>query len=173
VRLFVTRRLSTCLAFVHVAIAAAGLLVLIYAAAIYGLPFFGVASLSLFAVAALAGVRIFAAFHLRKKNVPVWLLLGHGAVAIAAFALLCVTAVRIDALYRPLRTAPLRKLDARKEAGKNDASTRLECQNHEDRVGAERRAAGVEQSEVPGSLRIRWGRKKSAAGGTPATLRES
>jgi hypothetical protein len=118
VRLFVTRRLSTCLAFVHVVIAAAGLLVLTYAAALYGLPFFGLASLSLFAVAALAGVRIFAAFHLRKKNVPVWLLLGHGAMAIAAFALLCVADVRIDALYRPLRTAPLRKLDAQKEAGK-------------------------------------------------------
>jgi hypothetical protein len=109
VRLFVTRRLSTCLAFLHVAIAAAGLPVLTYAAALHGLPFVGLASLSLFAVAALLGVRIFAAFHLRKKTVPVWLLLGHGAIAIAAFALLCMAANRIDALYRPLRTAPLRK----------------------------------------------------------------
>jgi hypothetical protein len=135
VRLFVTRRLSKCLAFVHVAIAAPGLLVLTYAAVLHGLPFLGLASLSLFAVAALAGVRIFAALHLRKKTVPVWLLLGHGAIAIAAFALLCVAYSRIDALYRPLRTAPLRKLDARKDAGKNDASTQLKCQNYDDTVG--------------------------------------
>jgi hypothetical protein len=113
VRLFATSRLSTCLAFVHVAIAAAGLLVLTYAAVLHGLPFFGLASLSLFAVAALAGVRIFAAFHLRKKTVPGWLLLGHGAIAIAALALLCMADHRIDVLYRPLRTAPLRQLEAR------------------------------------------------------------
>jgi hypothetical protein len=127
VRLFVTRRLSTCLACVHVAIAAAGLLVLTYAAVLHGLPSLGLASLSLFAVAAIAGVRIFAAFHLKKKNPPLWLLLGHGAIATAAFALLLVAALRFDVMYRPLRTAPMRKLDARRVAGASEARPQGRC----------------------------------------------
>jgi hypothetical protein len=96
VRLFVTRRLSTCLAFVHIAIAVAGLVPLTYVAVSYGLPFLGIASLSLFAVTALAGLRIFMAFHLKKKTPPAWLLLGHGAIAIAAAALLWVATLRFE-----------------------------------------------------------------------------
>jgi hypothetical protein len=94
VRLFVTRRLASCLAFVHVALAVAGLVTLTYAAVFHGLPFLGIASLILFAIAALAGLRIFVGFHLKKKNPPVWLWLGHGTIAITATALLWVATLQ-------------------------------------------------------------------------------
>jgi hypothetical protein len=116
VRLFVTRRLANCLAFVHVAIAVAGLVALTYAAVFYGLPFLGTASLSLFAVAALTGLRIFMAFHLKKKAPRAWLLLGHGAIAIAATALLWVATLQFEQHVWPVRTDPLRTPSASKEA---------------------------------------------------------
>lgn len=116
VRIFVTRRLATCLVFVHVATAVAGLVTLTYAAVYYGLSFLGIASLSLFAVAALAGLRIFTAFHLKMKPPPAWLLLGHGGIAIAAAALLWVATLQFEGHVWTLRIAPHRPPSAREEA---------------------------------------------------------
>jgi hypothetical protein len=96
VRLFVTRRLANCLAFVHVALAVAGLVTLTYGAVFHGLPFLGIASLILFAIAALAGLRIFVGFHLKKKTPRAWLLLGHGTIAITATALLWVATLQFE-----------------------------------------------------------------------------
>jgi hypothetical protein len=96
VRLFVTRRLANCLAFVHVALAMTGLVTLTYGAVFHRLPFLGIASLILFAIAALAGLRIFVAFHLKKKTPPAWLLLGHGTIAIAATALLWAATLQFE-----------------------------------------------------------------------------
>jgi hypothetical protein len=81
---------------VHVALALTGLVTLTYGAVFHRLPFLGIASLILFAIAALAGLRIFVAFHLKKKTPPAWLLLGHGTIAIAATALLWVATLQFE-----------------------------------------------------------------------------
>ena len=114
VRRFVTHRLSTYLAFVHFPIAAFGLVLLTCAATMRGFPPLGLVSVGLFAVAAVAGLKIFVVVHRRKQSLPVWMFLGHGAMAITALAILWTTVYRFDVMYRSLRTAPLRKLDSQK-----------------------------------------------------------
>ena len=114
VRRFVTHRLSTYLAFVHFPIAAFGLVLLTCAATMRGFPPLGLVSVGLFAVAAVAGLKIFVVVHRRKQSLPVWMFLGHGATAITALAILWTNVYRFDVMYRSSRTAPLRKLDARK-----------------------------------------------------------
>lgn len=78
------------LALVHGAVAAAGLLALIVAVVQAGatasLPRI---ALALFVVAALGGFVLFAT-HLRKKNIPVPLMLIHAVVAVGGFVTLLV-----------------------------------------------------------------------------------
>ncbi|HVV49578.1 MAG TPA: hypothetical protein VHO06_07960 [Polyangia bacterium] len=80
------------LALVHGAAAAAGLIALIvavvHAGAAASLPRI---ALALFLVAALGGFVLFAA-HLRKKNIPVPLMLIHAVVAVGGFVTLLVGA---------------------------------------------------------------------------------
>jgi hypothetical protein len=135
VRLFVTRRLSKYLAFVHVPIATAGLLLLAFAAAWYGLPPLGLVSLGLFTVAALAGVRIFVEFHLRNKSLSIWLSLGHGVVAIAAQVLLWTAGFQFETTHRHLRSAPQAKPAAGRVTTKYEARARLKCRSRDDWVG--------------------------------------
>ena len=100
--------------FVHFPIAVAGLVLLTCVATMHGFPLLGLVSLGLFAVAAAAGLRIFIAVHRRKQSLPVWMFLGHGAIAITALALLWTAVYRFDVILRASRTAPLRNFDARK-----------------------------------------------------------
>jgi hypothetical protein len=114
VRCFVTHRLSTCLAYVHISLATFGLVPLTCAATLRGFPPLGLMSVGLFAVTAVAGLKIFIVVHRRKQRLSVWMLLGHGATAITALAILWTNVYRFDVMYRASRTAPLRKFDARK-----------------------------------------------------------
>jgi hypothetical protein len=88
IRLSGTPRPPTWLALGHGAIAAAGLITLIYAAVTSSLPTIALIALGCFILAALGGGTIFTLFHLRAKPLPIPLVIGHGAFAIAAFVLL-------------------------------------------------------------------------------------
>jgi hypothetical protein len=90
IRLSGTPRPPTWLALGHGAIAAAGLITLIYAAVTQPLPTVALAALGCFVLAAAGGATIFTLFHLRGKPLPIPLVLGHGAVALTAFVLLLI-----------------------------------------------------------------------------------
>ena len=89
-RLSGTPRPPTWLALGHGAMAAAGLIALIYAAATEPLPTLALAALGCFVLAAAGGATIFVLFHLRERPLPIPLVLGHGAIAVTAFVLLLV-----------------------------------------------------------------------------------
>jgi hypothetical protein len=87
----------TALAVGHGVIAAAGLITLIYTVftATVTAPDMAKWAIGVFVVAALGGVGMFTLFHLRGRLLPVWMMLGHGAVAAAGLALL------LWAIFRP------------------------------------------------------------------------
>lgn len=89
IRLSGAPRPPTWLALGHGAIAAAGLVTLIYAAT-QGIPTLGLVALGVFVLAALGGATIFVGFHLKEKPLPILFVLGHGAVAVTGFVLLLV-----------------------------------------------------------------------------------
>src|SRR5436190_10385872 len=90
IRLSGTPRPPTWLALGHGAIAATGLITLIYAAVTQPLPTVALAALGCFVLAAAGGVTIFALFHLRAKPLSIPSVLGHGAIALTAFVLLLI-----------------------------------------------------------------------------------
>jgi hypothetical protein len=90
IRLTGTPRPPTWLALGHGAIAATGLMALIYTAATQRLSTVAVAALGCFLLAAAGGATIFVLFHLREKPLPIPLMLGHGAIALTAFVLLLI-----------------------------------------------------------------------------------
>jgi hypothetical protein len=90
IRLSGTPRPPTWLALGHGAIAATGLITLIYAAATQPLPLIAFAALVCFVLAAIGGASIFVLFHLKAKPLPIPLVLGHGAIAVTAFVMLLV-----------------------------------------------------------------------------------
>jgi membrane protease YdiL (CAAX protease family) len=78
------------LALVHGAVAAAGLVALIVAVLHAGASaFLPRIALALFVIAALGGFVLFAT-HLRKKNIPVPLMLIHAVVAVGGFVTLLI-----------------------------------------------------------------------------------
>ena len=80
----------TALAIGHGVIAAAGLITLIYAVftSTVTAPDMAKWSIGVFVVAALGGLGMFALFHLRGRLLPIWMMLGHGAVAVVGLVLL-------------------------------------------------------------------------------------
>jgi len=90
IRISGTPRPPTWMALGHGAIAAVGLISLIYAAATQPLPTIGLISLGCFLLAAAGGATIFIFFHLRQKPLPIPLVIGHGAIAVCAFVLLLI-----------------------------------------------------------------------------------
>lgn len=87
----------TALAVGHGVIAAAGLIALIYEVltATVAAPAMANWAIGVFVVAALGGVGMFTLYHLRGRLLPVWMMLGHGAIAVAGLVLL------LFAIYRP------------------------------------------------------------------------
>ena len=90
IRVSGTPRPPTWLALGHGAIAATGLIALIYAAATTTLPTTALIALGCFVLAALGGATIFTLFHLREKPLPIPLIVAHGSIAVAGFVLLLV-----------------------------------------------------------------------------------
>jgi hypothetical protein len=72
----------------HGAIAATGIALLAYAAVNPGIPLTAQVALGLFVLAALGGVTIFVAFHLKKVPLPIPIVLGHGLLALTSLGLL-------------------------------------------------------------------------------------
>jgi hypothetical protein len=77
------------LALGHGALAASGLVALLITVLQNRVSNLALASLGLFVLAALGGFTLFS-FHLRRRALPVPLVLGHGLIAVVAFALLLV-----------------------------------------------------------------------------------
>lgn len=94
IRLSGQPRPPTWLALGHGAIAAAGLISLIYAAATESIPTLAQIALGVFVLAALGGAAIFTLFHLREKPLPIPLVLGHGAIALTGIVLLLIAMFR-------------------------------------------------------------------------------
>lgn len=76
------------LAMGHGFLATAALTLLIYAAFTVGLPLLAQVALALFLMATCGGVLLNLGFHLKGVPLPKWLVVGHGALAIAGFLLL-------------------------------------------------------------------------------------
>ena len=72
----------------HGAVAAAGLITLLYIAATQSIPALAQYALGVFILAALGGATLFAGFHLRNKPLPIPLVIAHGAIAVCGFVLL-------------------------------------------------------------------------------------
>ena len=76
------------LALLHGAGAAAGIVALVLVVMRAGAPSQARLALILFVVAALGGFTLFFAFYMRKKALPIAMVVGHGLIAIAAFVVL-------------------------------------------------------------------------------------
>lgn len=78
----------TWLALGHGALATTGLGVLGYTAYDPGIPSLAQYALGVFVLAALGGLTLFLGFHLRKKALPIPLVLGHGLLGAIGYTML-------------------------------------------------------------------------------------
>src|SRR5512144_3149096 len=81
-------RPPTWLAMLHGFLAAAALTLMLYASATVGLSVVANAALALFLVAAAGGAYMNLEFHWKLLPLPKWLVLVHGAIAVAGYLLL-------------------------------------------------------------------------------------
>jgi hypothetical protein len=88
IRLSGTPRPPTWMALGHGAVAATGLGLLIYAAATTTTPQLALVALGVLILAALGGATLFIGFHLREKELPIPLVLGHGLIAVTGYVTL-------------------------------------------------------------------------------------
>jgi hypothetical protein len=93
-RLRGTPRPPTWMALGHGAVAATGLVLLIYAAVSSGIPGLAQVALAVLVLAALGGATIFLGFHLRQRPLPIPLIIGHGLTALTGLVLLLVSLFR-------------------------------------------------------------------------------
>src|SRR4051812_31100781 len=94
IRLSGTPRPPTWMALVHGAVAAVGLVLLIYVAMTTTLPGLALTALGVLVLAALGGAALFLGFHLRGKALPIPLVLGHGLIAATGYLLLLISLFR-------------------------------------------------------------------------------
>lgn len=78
------------LAALHGLAAASGLVTLIYTAKSTAVPKVALVSLAGFVLAALGGFTLLLLFHLKKRPLPIPLMLGHATVAILSFIALLI-----------------------------------------------------------------------------------
>ena len=88
-------RPPTWLALGHGAVAAAGLLTLIYYAATTTPSTAALIALGILVLAALGGAGLFGLFHVREKPLPVPLVLGHGLIAAIGVVVLWLSVLGI------------------------------------------------------------------------------
>ena len=81
-------RPPTWMAVGHGLVAATGLVLLIYAAATKTIPQLALVSIVVLVLAALGGAALFIGFHLREKELPIPLVLGHGLIAVTGYLML-------------------------------------------------------------------------------------
>jgi hypothetical protein len=75
----------------HGAVAATGVVLLIYAALSEGIPVLAKVALGIFVLAALGGAVLLLAFHMRSKPLPIPFVIGHGVIAATGFVLLLLS----------------------------------------------------------------------------------
>jgi len=92
IRLLGKRNPPAWLSMLHGLLAAAGVTLVAYAAALGGVPTPGVWSLLLFIVAAAGGAAMNLLWQWRQRPIPVGLMVGHAGIAVVALVLLCVAA---------------------------------------------------------------------------------
>jgi uncharacterized membrane protein HdeD (DUF308 family) len=85
-------RPPTWLAMLHGFLAAAAVTLLLYASATVGLSIVANAALALFLIAAAGGAYMNLEFHWKLLPLPKWLVLVHGAIAVAGYLLLLAAA---------------------------------------------------------------------------------
>jgi hypothetical protein len=85
------------LAMLHGLVAGAALTLLIFGAATVGLPALAMVAVVLFVLAAAGGAYLNLNFHMRGVELPKWLVLGHGGIAVAGFV--CLVMALIGALH--------------------------------------------------------------------------
>ena len=90
IRLSGKPRPATWMAVGHGLVAAAGLALLIYAAATTTIPLLAQIALGVLILAALGGATLFLGFHLREKALPIPFVLGHGLTALTGYVILLV-----------------------------------------------------------------------------------
>ncbi|SFK49469.1 hypothetical protein [Lysobacter sp. cf310] len=88
IRFFSKRNPPAWLAMLHGLLAASGLTLLAYAVCTLTVPSFAVLALALFLLAAAGGAVMSLAYKWRQRLLPTWLVVGHAAAAVTAFALL-------------------------------------------------------------------------------------
>ena len=82
------------LALGHGAIAATGIILLIYAAATAGIPGMAQVALGIFVLAALGGTVLFVGFDLSGKALPIPFVVAHGLLAVTGLTLVLVSIFR-------------------------------------------------------------------------------
>jgi hypothetical protein len=92
IRLLGARNPPAWLSMLHGLLAAAGVTLVAYAAALGGVPTPGGWALLLFVVAAAGGAAMNLLWQWRQRPLPVGLMIGHAALAVAGFLLLCIAA---------------------------------------------------------------------------------
>ena len=85
----------TALAVVHGLLAAAGLVVLIMTVTSQTVPMMAMVALAGFVLAALGGFTLFFLYQLKKRALPIPLMLVHGGVAALSFILLLVVIFKL------------------------------------------------------------------------------
>ena len=88
-------RPPTWLALGHGAIAAAGLVTLIYLTLTTTVTTMVFVATAILVAAALGGAALFLGFHLREKPLPIVLVLGHGATALTGVILLWLSLLHV------------------------------------------------------------------------------
>ena len=96
IRLSGTPRPPTWMALGHGAVAATGLVLLIYTVGSTTVPELAQIATGVLVLAALGGAVLFLGFHLKEKPLPIPLVLGHGTIAATGYAMLLI------AIYRPV-----------------------------------------------------------------------
>jgi hypothetical protein len=91
IRLRGAPRPPTWLALAHGAVAATGLVLLVYATLTSATPFLAQVALGVFVLAALGGAAMFFLFHLREKALPIPMVIGHGLAALTGYVLLLLS----------------------------------------------------------------------------------
>jgi len=96
IRLSGSPRPPTWIALIHGLVAVVGFGTLVSAALNRELPFLTQISIGAFGLAALGGLGLFLGFHVRKRPLPIPLVLVHGLVAVSAFVMLVMSLSEIS-----------------------------------------------------------------------------
>ena len=91
IRLSGKPRPPTWLALVHGVVAATGLVLLAYEVYTYSVPVATQIALGILVLAAVGGLTLFLGFHMKERDLPIPLVLGHGLTAVVGYVTLLLS----------------------------------------------------------------------------------